>query len=164
MKTNFTAAVLTLSDKGSRGEREDLSGVVAKELIESAGFTVKFYEIMPDEREEIARKLVEIADKMKVDLCITTGGTGLTPRDVTPEATKAVIEREIPGIAEAMRLQGLKSTPNSMLSRGIAGQRGRTLILNLPGNPNAVRDGLNAVLPVLRHAIEKIQGDQSECG
>ncbi|HEY4716184.1 MAG TPA: MogA/MoaB family molybdenum cofactor biosynthesis protein [bacterium] len=160
---SFTAGVLTLSDKGSKGEREDLSGKVAVELIESNGFSVKFYEVLPDEEEEIRKKLIEFSDENQLDLIVTTGGTGLTPRDVTPEATRAVIKREVTGIAEAMRLEGLKKTPNSMLSRGIAGVRGKTLIINLPGNPGAVRDGLSAVLPVIRHAVEKIQGDASEC-
>lgn len=164
MENGLTACILTLSDKGSRGEREDVSGSVARTLIESKGFRVKFYDILPDEKELISQKLIQYADKYGVDLIVTTGGTGLTPRDVTPEATREVISREIPGIAEAMRLEGLKSTPNSMLSRGIAGQRGKTLIINLPGNPSAVRDGLRVVLPVLKHAIEKIQGDPSECG
>ncbi len=164
MDNNRVACILTLSDKGSRGEREDISGSVVRRLVESAGFYVKFYEILPDEKEQISEKLIEYVDKHRVDLIVTTGGTGLTPRDVTPEATRAVIVREIPGIAEAMRLEGLKSTPNSMLSRGIAGQRGKTLIINLPGNPSAVRDGLKVVLPVLKHAIEKIQGDSAECG
>jgi molybdenum cofactor synthesis domain-containing protein len=164
MNNSLTACILTLSDKGSKGEREDISGSVARRLVESIGFNVKFYEILPDEKGQISDKLMEYTDKHGVDLIVTTGGTGLTPRDVTPEATRAVIEREIPGIAEAMRLEGLKSTPNSMLSRGIAGQRGKTLIINLPGNPSAVRDGLKVVLPVLKHAIEKIQGDPSECG
>jgi molybdenum cofactor synthesis domain-containing protein len=163
MVNQFTAGILTLSDKGSRGEREDISGMVVREMIESAGFQVKFYGILPDEKDKISDKLRELADREHLDLVVTTGGTGLTPRDVTPEATRAVITREIPGIAEAMRLEGLKSTPNSMLSRGIAGQRGRTLIINLPGNPDAVRDGLKVVLPVLKHAIQKIQGDPSEC-
>lgn len=164
MNNSFSTAILTLSDKGSRGERVDVSGVVARELLESHGFKVEFYEILPDEKEQISQKLIEYADKRNVHLIITTGGTGLTPRDVTPEATKEVITREIPGIAEAMRFEGLKTTPNSMLSRGIAGQRGNTLIINLPGNPAAVRDGLKVVLPILKHAIEKIHGDPSECG
>lgn len=164
MDNSFTTGILTLSDKGSKGEREDVSGAVARELVKSWGFNVKFYEILPDEKEQISDKLIEYADKYGVDLILTTGGTGLTPRDVTPEATREVISREIPGIAEAMRLEGLKSTPNAMLSRGIVGQRGRTLIVNLPGNPSAVRDGLRVILPILKHAIEKIQGDPSECG
>ncbi len=158
------ACILTLSDKGSKGEREDISGPLARKLVESEGFNVKFYEILPDEKDEISKKLIEYADKHGVDLIVTTGGTGLTPRDVTPEATRAVIVREIPGIAEAVRLEGLKRTPNSMLSRGVAGQRGKTLIINLPGNPSAVMDSLKALLPVLKHAIEKIQGDPTECG
>lgn len=164
MNNTYTTAILTLSDKGARGERVDVSGAIVRELLESHGFKVEFYEILPDERDQISRKLIEYSDNRKVHLIITTGGTGLTPRDVTPEATREVISREIPGIAEAMRLEGLKATPNSMLSRGIAGQRGNTLIINLPGNPAAVRDGLRVVLPVLKHAIEKIQGDPSECG
>lgn len=152
--------ILTMSDKGSRGERVDQSGQVIKEMVSSIG-NVLLYEVIPDEKELIKNKLVEYSEK--VDLILTTGGTGLSPRDVTPEATLEVIEREIPGIAEAMRYEGLKKTPRAMLSRAVAGVRGGCLIINLPGSPKAVRENLEVVLPVIGHAIEKIKGDTSEC-
>ncbi len=152
--------ILTMSDKGSRGERIDESGSLIKELITELGDVV-VYEIVPDEKELIKKKLVEYSEK--VDLILTTGGTGLSPRDVTPEATMEVIDRFIPGIGEAMRYEGLKKTPRAMLSRAVAGVRGKTLIINLPGSPRAVRENLEIILSVIPHAIEKIQGDPSEC-
>lgn len=156
----ITIAVLTLSDKGSRGEREDKSGPAIMEAFGGKA-EVKYYDILPDERDLIIDKLIEYSGK--VDLIITTGGTGLAPRDVTPEATLAVIEKEIPGIAETMRMEGLKKTRRSMLSRAVAGVRGKTMIINLPGSPAAVRENLEAIVDVLPHAIEKIKGDPSEC-
>ncbi|MFZ5996278.1 MAG: MogA/MoaB family molybdenum cofactor biosynthesis protein [Nitrospirota bacterium] len=156
----ITVAVLTLSDKGSRGERTDASGPAIAEMLK--GFAeVKYYDILPDERELIRDKLMACVGK--VDLVLTTGGTGLSPRDVTPEATRDVIEREIPGIAEAMRMEGLKKTNRSMLSRAVAGVRGQTLIINLPGSPKAVKENLEVVLDVIPHAVEKIKGDPTEC-
>jgi len=152
--------ILTMSDKGSRGERIDESGSLIKELTRELGDVVA-YEIIPDEKELIKKKLVEYSEK--VDLILTTGGTGLSPRDVTPEATMEVIDRFIPGIGEAMRYEGLKKTPRAMLSRAVAGVRGKTLIINLPGSPRAVRENLEVILSVIPHAIEKIQGDPSEC-
>jgi molybdopterin adenylyltransferase len=152
--------ILTMSDKGSRGERIDESGSLIKELTRELGDVV-VYEIIPDEKELIKKKLVEYSEK--VDLILTTGGTGLSPRDVTPEATMEVIDRFIPGIGEAMRYEGLKKTPRAMLSRAVAGVRGKTLIINLPGSPRAVRENLEVILSVIPHAIEKIQGDPSEC-
>jgi molybdopterin adenylyltransferase len=152
--------ILTMSDKGSRGERFDESGSLIKELTRELGDVV-VYEIIPDEKELIKKKLVEYSEK--VDLILTTGGTGLSPRDVTPEATMEVIDRFIPGIGEAMRYEGLKKTPRAMLSRAVAGVRGKTLIINLPGSPRAVRENLEVILSVIPHAIEKIQGDPSEC-
>lgn len=157
----ITIAVLTLSDKGSRGEREDKSGPAIAEMFRGIG-EVKYYDILPDERDLIKERLLEYVNK--VDLIITTGGTGLSPRDVTPEATLDVIERDIPGIAEAMRLEGLKKTSRAMLSRAVAGVRGQTLIINLPGSPSAVRENLEVILDVIPHAIEKIKGDTKECG
>jgi len=157
----ITVAVLTLSDKGSKGEREDLSGPAIGAMLKGIGAEVKHYEILPDEREIIKEKLVEYS--RKVDLILTTGGTGLSPRDVTPDATLEVIDREIPGIAEAMRSEGLKKTSRSMLSRAVAGMRGQTLIINLPGSPRAVKENLDVVMDVISHAIEKIKGDTSEC-
>jgi molybdopterin adenylyltransferase len=156
----ITAAVLTLSDKGSRGERTDESGPAIAEILKGIG-EVKFYDILPDERDLIRDRLLGYAGK--VDLILTTGGTGLSPRDVTPEATRDVIEREIPGIAEAMRAEGLKKTKNAMLSRAIAGVKGQTLIINLPGSPKAVRENLAVVIDALSHAIEKIKGDLGDC-
>jgi molybdenum cofactor synthesis domain-containing protein len=155
--------ILTISDKGSRGEREDKSGPEIGRLIASLPARVAAYEIIPDEEDLIYRKLVEYADEKKVDLILTTGGTGLSPRDVTPEATRRVIHREIPGIAEAIRVEGLKATPTSMLSRAVAGLRFQTLIVNLPGSPRAVRENLSYILPVLKHAIEKARGDPGDC-
>ncbi|HYA32344.1 MAG TPA: MogA/MoaB family molybdenum cofactor biosynthesis protein [Thermodesulfovibrionales bacterium] len=157
----ITAAVLTLSDKGARGEREDLSGPAIEEMLKRIGAEVTDRVILPDEKEMIKVKLLEYC--RRVDLILTTGGTGLAPRDVTPDATIEVIDREIPGIAEAMRAEGMKKTARSMLSRAVAGVRERTLIINLPGSPKAVRENLDAILDVIPHAIEKIKGDPSEC-
>ena len=157
----ITVAVLTLSDKGAEGNREDLSGPMIGEMLKGIGAEVKYYGILPDEKGIIEEKLREYSEK--VDLILTTGGTGLSPRDVTPEATREVIEREIPGIAEAMRVEGLKKTPRSMLSRAVAGVRGKALIINLPGSPKAVQESLGVILDVLPHAIEKIKGSQSDC-
>lgn len=157
----ITVAVLTLSDKGSKGEREDASGPMIREMLKGIDAEVKYYDILPDEKQLIKEKLIEYGKL--VDLILTTGGTGLGPRDVTPEATIEVIERRIPGIAEAMRIEGLKKTRRAMLSRAVAGVRGKTLIINLPGSPKAVKENLEIILGVLPHAIEKIKGDTSEC-
>jgi molybdenum cofactor synthesis domain-containing protein len=157
----ITVAVLTLSDKGSKGEREDTSGPMIREMLKGIDAAVKYYDILPDEKELIKGKLIEYGKL--VDLILTTGGTGLGPRDVTPEATIEVIDRQIPGIAEAMRIEGLKKTRRAMLSRAVAGVRGKTLIINLPGSPKAVKENLEIILGVLPHAIEKIKGDTSEC-
>lgn len=156
-------AILTASDKGSRGEREDLSAQVIREMLTPLGVEIVAYDIVPDEREQLIAKMIEYADEKQVDLILTTGGTGLAPRDVTPEATKEVIDREIPGIPEAMRAAGLKHTPHAMLSRAVAGSRGKTLIVNLPGSPRAVRENLEVVLPALPHALETLQGRAGEC-
>ena len=157
----ITVAILTLSDKGSKGEREDLSGPAIGEMLKLIGAEVKLSEILPDEKELIKEKLIEFSGR--VDLILTTGGTGLSPRDVTPDATIEVIDRQIPGIAEAMRAEGLKKTSRSMLSRAVAGVRGGALIINLPGSPKAVKENLAAILEVIPHAVEKIKGDTSEC-
>jgi len=157
----ITVAVITLSDKGSKGEREDLSGSSIKEMLKRIGAVVEHYDILPDEKNMIKKKLIEYSGK--VDLILTTGGTGLSPRDVTPDATREVIEREVPGIVEAMRMEGFKKTKRAMLSRAIAGVRGKTLIINLPGSPKAVKENLEVIMEILPHAIEKIKGDTKEC-
>jgi len=157
------AGVLTLSDKGSRGEREDLSGPEAARMLRAIGIETVHSEVVPDEAEIIAAKLVEFADRRGLDLVVTTGGTGVSPRDVTPEATLKVIDREIPGMAEAMRRESMLKTPHAMISRAVAGIRGQTLIVNLPGSPKGVRENLAVILPALTHAIEKIKGDSRDC-
>jgi molybdopterin adenylyltransferase len=156
--------VITISDKGYRGERDDASGEVIQEMVRGLGAEVAFSTVVPDEGADIKRVLIQGADEMGLDLIITTGGTGVSPRDVTPDATGEVIEREIPGFAEAMRMEGLKQTPHAMISRAVCGVRGRTLIVNLPGSPKAVREGLEVILPAIAHTIAKIQGDPEECG
>jgi molybdopterin adenylyltransferase len=157
----ITVAVLTLSDKGSKGERADTSGPLIRDMLKSINAEVKFYDILPDEKELIKKKLTGYSEK--VDLILTTGGTGLSPRDVTPEATLEVIDRQVPGITEAMRSEGLKKTSRAMLSRAVAGVMGKSLIINLPGSPKAVKENLQVILEVISHAVEKIKGDLSEC-
>ena len=161
---SFTFAVVTMSDKGARGEREDTSGAYLQETLLREGYTLQSYTIVPDDREVIASKLKELSDDLKVSLIVTTGGTGLSPTDVTPEAMTFVIEKEVPGMAEAMRAASMNKTPRGMLSRGRVGIRGTTLIVNLPGSLKAVRENLEVVLPVLPHALEKIAGSDSDCG
>jgi molybdopterin adenylyltransferase len=156
------AGILTISDKGAAGEREDTSGSAIRELLSSIGAAVERYEVIPDEQAKIGERLQEWADDERLDLIVTTGGTGLGPRDVTPEATRAVIDYEVPGLAEAMRAEGLKHTPMSMLSRAVVGVRGRTLIINLPGSPKGVRENLSVILPVLPHALALLRGEASE--
>jgi molybdenum cofactor synthesis domain-containing protein len=151
-----------MSDRGSRGEREDKSGPVIGELLKGIDADILYYEVIPDEKEIIKEKLIEYSEK--VDLILTTGGTGLGPRDVTPEATMEVIERDIPGIAEIMRFEGVKKTPRAVLSRAVAGVRGKALIVNLPGSPAAVKENLSVIMDILPHAIEKIKGDTKDCG
>ena len=160
----FTVGILTISDKGSRGERQDKSGEAIREILPSIDARIVNYEIVPDEKELIVKKLIKWVDEYNLDVLITTGGTGLTPRDVTPEATLAVVDRIVPGIAEAMRAESLKKTPMAMLSRAVVGTRGKCLIINLPGSPNAVRECLEVVLPALPHAVETLKGQAGECG
>ena len=160
----YRTGILTVSDKGSRGEREDTSGPGIRDILNDADFTIAVYGIVPDQQDAIVQKVKEWIDQEKIDLVITTGGTGVSPTDVTPEATRSVIEREIPGIAEIMRQESYKITPHAALSRGIAGIRKNSLIINLPGSPKAARENLQAVLAVIPHALYKIQGGQADCG
>ena len=159
----FRAVVITVSDRGARGEREDCSGPKIAGMLDAAGIEVIRRQIIPDEKAVICRTLLECSDHEKPDLILTTGGTGVSPRDVTPDATREVIEREIPGMAEEMRRRSAAVTPHAMISRALAGIRGSTLIINLPGSPKAATENLSVLLPAIPHAIEKIKGDESEC-
>ncbi len=154
----YKAGVLTISDKGSQGRRADASGEFIRDALHKMDISVARYEIVADEEALIASTLTLWADSGEVDLIITTGGTGISPRDVTPEATRSVLEKELPGIVELMRSSGYKKTPTAILSRAVAGVRGKCLIANLPGNPRAVEEYLILLLPVVPHAIETLQG------
>lgn len=156
-------AILCASDRCSKGECEDKSGPLIKEIMSDTAQTAD-YVVVPDDAEIIASQLIRFCDELKVDIVLTTGGTGLSPRDVTPEATKSVIEKEVPGIPEAIRAYSLKITDRAMLSRAVSGIRKSTLIINLPGSPKAVRESLEVVKPVLTHAVETLSGGTVSCG
>ena len=156
-------AVITLSDSGYAGKRADLSGPAIQEMVEERGWTVVQTTLLPDRREMLERELRRLCDGGLADLILTTGGTGFSPNDVTPEATMAVVERPTPGIPEAMRYYSLQITPRAMLSRAAAGIRGRTLIVNLPGSPKAVRECLQAILPALDHGLDILKGTGGNC-
>ena len=155
--------ILTISDKGARGEREDQSGKVIEEIVKKIEGIVKYYRIIPDEEEIIQDELIKAVDKLHLDLILTTGGTGLGKRDVTPEATLAVIEKEVPGISEIIRSESFKKTNRAILSRGVAGIRKKSLIINLPGSPKGVKESLEIILKALPHGIEIIKGEITEC-
>ena len=159
----FKAAILTASDKGSRGERVDLSGPAIQEMIEPEGYTVTEYKIVPDDQETLEKEMKRIADEGIADIIFTTGGTGFSMRDVTPEATIAVSDRLVPGIPEAMRAYSMTITNKAMLSRAAAGIRKQTLIVDMPGSPKAVKESLEFILPPLRHGLEILLGEASEC-
>ncbi len=159
----YRVAIITLSDKGAKGEREDLSGPLIQQIVEDAGYEVVDYQLLSDDKEVLKSALIDICDCHKADLILTTGGTGFSQRDNAPEATLEVVERNVPGIAEAMRVNGLQFTPRSMLSRAASGIRKFTLIINLPGSPKAVRENLEYILPVLDHGIAILVGDAAEC-
>ena len=158
----FNIGIITASDKGSRGEREDASGRLIATMLQELG-QIRSYKVVADDAEQISREMVIMADQLGVDLILTTGGTGLGPRDVTPEATLAVVDRQVPGIAEAMRAKSLEITSRAMLSRAVAGMRNKTLIINLPGSPRGVQECLEVILPALEHGLAIMKGEASEC-
>ena len=160
----YNAAVITVSDKGSIGEREDLGGPAVREMLEGEGYEVVYTVVIPDEQGQIERELIKCADELDIALVVTTGGTGFSPRDVTPEATIAVCPRLAPGIPEAMRAESLRITNRAILARQQAGIRGQTLIINLPGSPKAARENLAAVIKALDHGLEMLRGKKRDCG
>lgn len=164
MREEYSCGILTMSDKGSRGEREDTSGKNLREIMRAAGFKIDAYQIIPDNEKIISATLKDWADSRGLDLIITTGGTGVSPSDVTPEATAEVIDRELPGIAEAMRQASFRITPHAVLSRARCGIRGNCLIINLPGSKKAAQENIAVVLSALPHAIYKIKGGTADCG
>lgn len=163
MEYRFRAGIITSSDKGAAGEREDLSGPAIREMIADKGYDVVSYKILPDDEEALYQEMVRLADEAKVDVIFTTGGTGLSPRDNTPEATLRAATKQVPGIAEAIRSYSMTITPRAMLSRAVSVMRGQTLIINLPGSPKAVRESLEYILPSLEHGIQIMKGLDGEC-
>jgi len=159
----FRVGIITASDKGSKGEREDLSGKVIDEILKEKGYTVERYIILPDDIDELSKEMIYMSDELKLDLILTTGGTGFSKRDVTPEATMRVCDRMVPGISEAIRYYSLSITPRAMLSRAVSGIRKDTLIINLPGSPKAVREALEYIIDSVHHGLEILTGRTSEC-
>ena len=164
MKKIPKIAVLVVSDKGYRGEREDRSGKYIISFFKEKNWKITDYSIVPDEKDMIKEKLLDICDNKKANLIITTGGTGFSPRDITPEATKEVIERDVPGFSEIIRIEGQKKTPRAILSRGIGGIRKKTLIINLPGSIKGVKDSLELIYKPLPHGVDILTEEDSECG
>ncbi|MEW6399088.1 MAG: MogA/MoaB family molybdenum cofactor biosynthesis protein [Bacillota bacterium] len=163
LQRRIRAGILTASDSAYRGERQDESGPVIAAILEKAGMEIVHQKVLPDDEGALAVELKYMADGLGLDVVLTTGGTGLGPRDRTPEATRAVIDREVPGITEAVRAAGLRKTPHAMLSRAVAGVRGSTLIVNLPGSPRAAQENLEVLMPALGHAVELLQGTAVDC-
>lgn len=163
MDKKFSAGVLTISDKGSEGLRKDESGKIVVAMLEEQGFSVLKKEIVPDNHQRIVDTLIAWIDRDHISLIVTSGGTGVSPTDITPQAMKEVIDYEVPGMAEAMRATSLKKTPHAMISRAMAGVRNTSLIINLPGSPGGAKDNLSVVLPALNHALSKLAGDTSDC-
>jgi len=161
---HFTCAVVTMSDKGAAGKREDTSGAALIAVLEEEGYRLSRYMILADNTDVIVEELVRLVDRENIDLIVTTGGTGVAPTDVTPEAMRRVIDKEVPGMAEAMRSASLAKTPHAMISRAMAGIRNSTLLINLPGSKKAALENIAVVLPALPHALQKIKGDPAECG
>ena len=159
----FRVGIITASDKGYKGEREDLSVKVIEEIVQSKGYKVERYTVLPDEENKLYEEMKYMSDELNIDLILTTGGTGFSKRDVTPEATMKAIERLTPGISEAIRYYSLQITPRAMLSRATSGIRGETLIINLPGSPKAVKESLEYIIDSLHHGLEILQGKASEC-
>jgi molybdenum cofactor synthesis domain-containing protein len=160
----YRVAIITVSDKGSKGEREDTSGKIISEIMENSGYHIVSYAIFPDEQAILEKEFKRICDENLADLILSTGGTGFSQRDMTPEATIAVAERLVPGIPEAMRMQSMASTKRAMLSRAVAAIRGKTLIVNLPGSPRAVRENLEFIITELKHGLDILTGNDGECG
>ncbi len=159
----FKVGIITASDKGSKGEREDLSGKVIAEIVESKGYKVEKYIVLPDEEEVLLNEMKHMADVLKLDIILTTGGTGFSERDITPEATLKAVDRLTPGISEAIRYYSLQITPRAMLSRAVSGIRNKTLIINLPGSPKAVSESLEYIIDSIHHGLEILTGKASEC-
>lgn len=159
----FRVGIITASDKGSKGEREDLSGKVISDILEKKGYTIERYIILPDDEDELSREMIHMSDELKLDLILTTGGTGFSKRDVTPEATISVCDRMAPGISEAIRYYSLNITPRAMLSRAVSGIRKDTLIINLPGSPKAVKEALEYIVDSVHHGLEILLGRTGEC-
>lgn len=160
----YSVGIITASDKGSLGEREDLSGPLIQKIMEENGYIIKRYVMLPDEEDVLCDEMIYMSDQLNVNMILTTGGTGFSERDVTPEATLRAVKKLIPGISEAIRYYSLQITPKAMLSRGISGIRGKTLIVNLPGSPKAVQESLSFIVEAMHHGLQILIGDTSECG
>lgn len=160
----YRVGIITASDKGSKGERVDESGTKIKEIVSSFGYEVVYYKVLPDDKDMISSEMKQLCDKNVVDLILTTGGTGFSKRDNTPEATLEIAEKLVPGISEAIRSYSMQFTPKAMLSRGVSVIRKETLIINMPGSPKAVKESMECIMPALNHGIDILKGSANECG